>query len=127
MGLRDFLTFLAIIGPRPKGGYFAVDRINNDAHYSCGHCAQCEENWWPMNVRWPTRSQSNANTRQRRVLVVNGQKLSLSEWSKITGVSPATILNRLAGGWTEEEAILTPPRKGNYGRKNRRNSPGDVT
>jgi hypothetical protein len=64
VGLRDFLAFLSIIGKRPGKG-FSIDRINNDGHYSCGRCPQCEENWWQMNLRWATARQQALNRRKR--------------------------------------------------------------
>lgn len=56
-----YLLFLEDMGKRPEGK--SIDRIDNDGHYSCGHCEQCLENGWPMNCRWATASEQNHNRR----------------------------------------------------------------
>lgn len=57
--LRNFIT--DIKGkPSPE---LTLDRKDNDGGYWCGHCEQCIENSWPMNVRWATRSEQNKNRR----------------------------------------------------------------
>lgn len=50
-----------LLGDKPTG--MTVDRINNNLGYFCGCCAECFLNRWPMNLRWATRSQQNANRR----------------------------------------------------------------
>lgn len=51
-----------ILGNRPKS--HTVDRINNDGQYSCGKCAHCRDEGWPMNIRWATALQQNQNRRK---------------------------------------------------------------
>ncbi len=59
-GFRDFPVFLRVIGHKPTAKH-SIDRINNDGHYSCGECAQCLTNEWPMNIRWATAKEQSAN------------------------------------------------------------------
>ena len=48
----SFSAFIKHIGPRPDG--HMLDRINNNAGY------------YPGNVRWATRGESNRNKRRRK-------------------------------------------------------------
>lgn len=50
------------IGEKPSADH-SVDRIDNDAHYSCGKCRECVDNGWTINLRWATRSQQQRNRR----------------------------------------------------------------
>lgn len=52
-----------LIGERPTGR--SIDRKDNDGHYSCGKCAQCKRNAWPLNLRWATRMEQTHNRRPR--------------------------------------------------------------
>lgn len=108
IGLRDYTAFLAIIGLKPSPST-SVDRIDNDGHYSCGTCPQCEENWWSRNIRWATRKQQNANTRQRRELVLGTRRMSVTEWSEELGWHVQTLLDRLRNGWSVEDTLTIPP------------------
>ena len=58
------------IGPRPEGQYpsgrpmYTLDRIDNNGHYSCGHCGECTRNGWTANSRWATKSEQGVNRRR---------------------------------------------------------------
>lgn len=58
-GWKDFETFLADMGKRRAG--LTLDRVHNDEHYTCGHCAQCVELGRRFNCRWATRVEQVAN------------------------------------------------------------------
>lgn len=45
--------------PPPK---LSLNRIDNDANYSCGSCLECLANKWPMNVGWATQREQCLNT-----------------------------------------------------------------
>ena len=80
-------------------GYSAtltIDRINNSGNYE------------PNNCRWVSYETQNNNRRDNRILECNGEKRTMAEWSKITGISENTIYARLRRGWTSEQAILSP-------------------
>lgn len=59
---RDFTLFVADMGAKPSPRH-SLDRIDNDGHYSCGRCEQCQANRWPANVRWATPSEQARNAR----------------------------------------------------------------
>lgn len=67
-GWRDFNVFLADIGRRPDPS-LSLDRINNEGHYSCGHCWQCARDRWPMNVRWATKQTQTDNRRVTKTVM----------------------------------------------------------
>ena len=52
---RQFEHFYYDLGPRPSKGH-SVDRVDNNANYSCGKCLTCVANGWLPNCRWATRS-----------------------------------------------------------------------
>lgn len=76
-------------------GKCTIDRINNDGNYEPGNC------------RWITTQEQNKNKSAPQVEFC-GEKHSLKEWSKITGLSIATIRGRMKLGWKDEEIISIP-------------------
>jgi hypothetical protein len=61
---NSFVSFRNDMGRRPKGK--TLDRIKNNLHYSCGHCAECKRRGWKMNCRWATFRQQLANCAKPR-------------------------------------------------------------
>jgi hypothetical protein len=49
----SLLAFYEDMGDKPSPLY-SIDRRDGTGNYSCGNCAQCVENGWPMNCRWAT-------------------------------------------------------------------------
>lgn len=103
---RVFENFLADMGPRPPGT--SLDRIDVNGNYEPGNC------------RWATVFQQQRNTRRTRYLTVDGVKRSLAEWAEVTGISRITIQARLRHGWTEKEAVETPPLRNGTAARNAR-------
>ena len=72
-----------------ENGYedgLTIDRINNNGNYS------------PKNCRWTTM-ETQANNKSNTIrLEYNGEMHTISEWSKITGILPATIRSRYKRG-----------------------------
>lgn len=77
----DYPAFLEDMGERSRE--LSIDRIDNDAHYSCGHCEDCLENGWMANCRWATSREQNTNRRKMRPreYCPNGHKYEVGSYS----------------------------------------------
>ncbi len=93
--LSSFSTFFKDMGQRPKG--MTLDRIDNDGPYS------------PENCRWASWETQLNNKRTTLHITLSGQTKSISEWSKIVGISKNRIWRRINElGWSHEKAVTTP-------------------
>lgn len=108
-------NFLEDMGERPadKG---SIDRIDNDGHYSCGHCEECVANGWPANCRWATSREQNRNVCYNVKITYQGRTLCAIDWAKETGINVGTIYSRVKSGLTPEE-ILSPKRRSGHPRR----------
>ncbi len=104
-GWNDVTIFLVDMGPCPSG--LTLDRINNDGHYSCGHCEECVANGWPANCRWATRKQQAENRHTTKLLTYKGKTQSANAWARELGIKCVTIRARKRHGWTDEAALST--------------------
>lgn len=86
-----FEKFLEDMGERPAGK--TLDRIRNEDGYAPGNC------------RWATVTEQNNNRRNVRMLSAFGERVSLVEWSRRTGIAVPTIFQRLKHGWEPERAL----------------------
>lgn len=88
----SFKAFFADMGPRPSP-LNSLDRKDCNGPYAPGNC------------RWATDEEQNNNRNFNRHLMVDGDRLTVAQAAKLTGVPHATILGRLDAGKTDEEAI----------------------
>jgi predicted SprT family Zn-dependent metalloprotease len=108
---NDFVNFFTDMGNPPEGKY-SIDRIDNDKHYSCGHCNECLANSWTANCRWATLSEQSVNKRSNRHLTLDGETKCVAEWARITGVPRDRIYGRKRSGWCDRCTLLLPNKSG---------------
>src|SRR3990167_54759 len=90
----SFITFAEDMGepPEPRS---TIDRIDNDKPYCPGNC------------RWASYREQMQNVTKNVRITANGKTLSLSEWSRQTGIPKSTLSGRLQAG-LQGEAVLSP-------------------
>jgi hypothetical protein len=78
---NSFQNFFDDMGARPSGK--TLDRKNNNGNYD------------PTNCRWASHEIQMNNTRRNRYLTYGGETMSLSQWARYVGISPACLSARL--------------------------------
>ena len=96
--LRGFECFFADMGRRPEGT--TLDRIDVDGDYE------------PSNCRWGTQEDQSNNRQDSHYLEWGGQRLTVEQWSKVTGISSGAIHVRLKLNWPLDKILSTPVRLG---------------
>jgi len=89
-----FIEFYRDMGHAPAG--MSLDRIDNNKGYS------------PENCRWATQIEQMNNIRANRILECDGQRHTVAQWSRITGIKTMTILSRLSRGSSDKSALTEP-------------------
>lgn len=79
--LQSFANFFEDMGERPEG--MTLDRRRNTLGYSKRNC------------RWATRLTQGGNTSRIHTLEYLGEKHSLAEWSRITGIAYTKLRARI--------------------------------
>lgn len=68
-------------------------------------------NYCPENCRWSTQSEQCNNRQKNHYVEIDGQRKTIAEWAKVSGLRYSTILDRLNNGWPPSRAISQPPRR----------------
>lgn len=82
-----------------------IDRIDNDK----GYCSE--------NCRWATIMEQASNTRHCHYIEYNGEKHSISEWSRILDISRHNLNNRINRYGYSVERAFTEKVGTNQGRR----------
>lgn len=75
------LNLVLIIAERPSRK-ITLDRMDVNAGYTCGTCAECLSNGWKLNVRWADKIEQAGNTTRNALYCVDGQTLCAAEWAR---------------------------------------------
>lgn len=93
----DFAVFFAHMGQCPRGK--SLDRIDVNGHYEPGNC------------RWATAIEQASNTRASKFVIYNGERMTVAEASRRSGIPWWTVHHRIYRGWSIERALSEPVRK----------------
>lgn len=96
-------SIIKVAGERPTGT--SIDRINNNANYSCGECTECVENGWTKNIHWATASVQARNTRRTRLVTIHGKTMCLRDWAREIGILENSLRVRLKKGWCDDDLV----------------------
>ena len=92
---EDFPQFLHDMGPRPHGT--SLERRDNDGPYSRENCC------------WATPTEQAKNRRSSKFYRIGEREMSLTEWSKLSGIAEPRIWKRInLLGWAPERAVFEP-------------------
>ncbi len=89
---NDFQNFLDDVGPRPSPKH-SLDRLNNNLGY------------FKENCRWATGTEQQRNRYDNRFFEVNGQKLTIRDCAKLSGIDSRTLYKKLASGHKMQDII----------------------
>ena len=91
----SFEAFATHLGPPPSPAH-SVDRIDNNKGYQ------------PGNVKWSTPVEQNNNRGDTLWLTAFGETRTVSNWSRLLGISRAVLYYRIEGCWTSEKTLTHP-------------------
>lgn len=89
---NSFENFLADMG-MSEGR--EIDHIDNEKGYS------------PENCKWVTRLENANNRRNNHFVEYLGERLTIAQWGRKTGLGGPTVSHRLCRGWSIERALTT--------------------
>jgi hypothetical protein len=93
LGKEGFLNFRKWALNNGYAENLSIDRKNVDGNYA------------PDNCRWVDDNVQLNNTRRNHYIEFEGEKLTLAQWEKRTGIKQATIRSRLKKGMTVGDAL----------------------
>lgn len=91
---NEYLGFLDDMGECPSG--YTLERIDVNGNYNKENC------------KWIPKAQQAWNTRNTKMVILNGETKPFPVWINELGLNYAKIYRRLNLGWTPENAFLKP-------------------
>lgn len=95
---NTFSAFYKDMGSRPSDKH-SLDRIDVNKGYS------------KQNCRWVTRIEQMNNKRSNLVISILGQKKTLAQWARYSGIDRRTISSRFRKTGRNDESLFTPVKK----------------
>ena len=92
---KDFCTFYDWSMSNGYDDSLTIDRKDNSKGY------------FPDNCRWVTMKDQENNRTNNHLICVNGEKMTISRASDISGIRSATLAWRIKNNWGESE-LFTP-------------------
>ena len=102
---KEWIDFKPFYNWALSNGYkdtLSIDRIDVNGNYE------------PNNCRWVNNKTQSLNRTNNRIININGEAKTLTEWCDIYNIDKKLVYDRLERNWDEVKAIITPKRKGNY-------------
>jgi hypothetical protein len=91
---KNFAVFLADVGPKPTPRH-SLDRFPD-----------VDGNYEKANTRWATRKEQGRNKRNNKRYTMDGESLTIPEWSDKTGVPIQLICSRIYSlRWPIQKAL----------------------
>lgn len=94
----SFETFLKDMGRRPVD-CTSINRMKNDGDYAPGNC------------EWSTELEQANNRSSNKTMSMNGETLTIAQWSKKLGIPISTIQNRKIRGLPVEQCLALTKEK----------------
>ena len=91
--LNDFQNFYEWAINNGYSETLTIDRVNNNGDYC------------PENCRWCDYTEQSNNRSTNRFIEYKGERKTIANWSKVTGIPRSTIWNRLKANKTIEEVL----------------------
>lgn len=98
---NDFISFYNWAMANGYDDTLTIDRIDVNGNYE------------PNNCRWVNMQKQNNNRRNNHIIIYNGERKTLEEWSRILpiNISSAELRYRIMNNWSIEKAFKTPVRR----------------